>query len=113
MAALDLHTGQVQAEQIARNDAVHFIEFPANIDRLTDPALDVDLVLDNGSSHVAKKTKAWVAEHPRFVHHTPKHASWLNQVELVFSILTRALLKRGEFSSREDLVAKTMAWIAN
>ena len=37
--------------------------------------------MDNGSSHVAKKTKAWLATHPRFhVHHTPKHASWLNQV---------------------------------
>lgn len=114
VAALDVHTGQVQAEQIARNDADHFIEFLANIDQNTDAALAVHLILDNGSSHVAKKTKAWLACHPRFhVHHTPKHASWLNQVELVFSILTRRLLKRGEFSSPEDLVAKIMAWIAN
>jgi transposase len=114
VAALDVHSGQVQAEQITRNDADHFIEFLANIDEKTDAALAVHLILDNGSSHVAKKTKAWLAGHPRFhVHHTPKHASWLNQVELVFSILTRRLLKRGEFSSREDLVAKIMAWIAN
>jgi len=35
--------------------------------------------MDNGSSHVAKKTKAWLAARPRFqIHHTPKHASWLN-----------------------------------
>jgi transposase len=114
VAALDVHTGQVRAEEIARNDADNFIEFLTSVDRLTDPALGVHLILDNGSSHVAKKTKAWLARHPRFiVHHTPKHASWLNQVELVFSILTRRLLKRGEFSSREDLVAKIMAWVAN
>jgi transposase len=74
----------------------------------------VHLILDNGSSHVAKATKAWLAAHPRFhAHHTPKHASWLNQVELVFSILTRRLLRRGEFGSRDELVAKIMAWIAD
>ena len=59
--------------------------------------------MDNGSSHVAKKTKAWLATHPRFhVHHTPKHASWLNQ-ELSFSSLTRRLLHRGQFASRDEL----------
>ena len=39
-------------------------------------------------------------------HHTPKHASWLNQVELFFSILARRLLRRGEFTSRQDLIDK-------
>lgn len=49
--------------------------------------------MDNGSSHTSKATKAWLVEHPRFVvHHTPVHASWLNQVEAFFSILTRKLL---------------------
>ena len=53
-------------------------------------------------------------DHPRFhAHYTPSHASWLNQVELFFSILARRLLKRGEFTSVEDLVAKVMAFIAD
>ncbi|WP_228452990.1 transposase, partial [Streptomyces alkaliterrae] len=61
--------------------------------------------LDNGSSHVSKATRAWLAAHPRFaVHHTPKHASWLNQVEIFFSILASRLLRRGEFTSRQDLI---------
>jgi transposase len=114
VAALDVHSGNVVAEPIARNDSAHFIQFLAGIDQRTDAALDIHLILDNGSSHVSKATKAWLADHPRFhVHHTPKHASWLNQVELVFSILTRRLLRRGEFASRDDLVAKIMAWIDN
>ena len=46
-------------------------------------------------------------------HSTPTHAWWLNQVELFFSILTRRLLKRGEFGSVEDLVARVMAFIAD
>jgi transposase len=44
-------------------------------------------------------------------HYTPKHASWMNQVEIWFSILVRKLLKRGDFSSVEDLKAKVFAFI--
>ena len=113
VAALDVHSGEVLADAIPRNNSVHFIEFLGQIDRVTDPSLDIHLILDNGSSHVSKATKKWLAEHPRFqVHYTPKHASWLNQVELVFSILTRRLLRRGEFASRDELITKIMAWIA-
>ena len=113
IAALDVHSGAVVAEEIPRNDSVHFIEFLAQIHRRVEPHLDIHLILDNGSSHVSKATTLWLAEHPRFqVHYTPKHASWLNQIELVFSILTRRLLRRGEFSSTEELVAKIMLWIA-
>ena len=63
--------------------------------------------MDNGSSHTSKKTRAWLAAHRRFhVHHTPKHASWLNQVEIFFSTLTRRVLRRGQFTSRDDLAEK-------
>jgi transposase len=44
-------------------------------------------------------------------HYTPKHASWMNQVEIWFSILARKLLKRGNFASVEALVAKVLAFI--
>jgi hypothetical protein len=44
-------------------------------------------------------------------HYTPRHASWMNQVEIWFSILARKLLKRGNFSSVEELVAKVLAFI--
>lgn len=114
VAALDVHSGKVLAEAIERNDADHFIAFLAGLDGAVDPTLTIHLILDNGPSHVAKKTKAWLADHPRFVaHYTPKHASWLNQVELFFSILTRRLLKRGEFGSRDELIARVMAFIAD
>lgn len=46
----------------------------------------------------------------RFVY-TPKHCSWLNQVEMWFGILTRRLLKRGNFSSREELKRRILAFI--
>jgi len=44
-------------------------------------------------------------------HYTPKHASWMNQVEIWFSILVRKLLKRGSFTSVKDLIAKVLAFI--
>jgi transposase len=44
-------------------------------------------------------------------HYTPKHASWMNQIEMWFSILVRKLLKRASFASVEDLHAKVLAFI--
>jgi transposase len=44
-------------------------------------------------------------------HYTPKHASWMNQVEIWFSILARKLLKRGSFASVKELIAKVLAFI--
>jgi hypothetical protein len=45
-------------------------------------------------------------------HYCPKHASWMNQVELFLSILVRKLLRRGSFASVEELVSKVRAFIA-
>ena len=50
-------------------------------------------------------------EHRIVFHYTPKHASWMNQVEIWFSILVRKVLKRGNFTSVEDLKAKVLAFI--
>jgi hypothetical protein len=51
-------------------------------------------------------------DHRIVFHYTPKHASWMNQVEIWFSILVRKVLKRGNFTSVEDLKAKVLAFIA-
>lgn len=44
-------------------------------------------------------------------HYTPKHSSWMNQIEIWLSILVRKLLKRGSFTSVEELEAKVLAFI--
>ena len=49
--------------------------------------------------------------HRIVLHYTPKHCSWLNQIEIWFSILVRKLIKRGSFSSVEDLKAKVLRFI--
>ena len=50
--------------------------------------------------------------HPVVFHYTPKHASWLNQVEIWLSILVRKLLRRGNFHSLEDLQNQVLSFIA-
>jgi len=84
-ASLDVTTGKVRARDIARNYSVTFITFLTEIDESIEQSLAIHVVLDNGStSHISKATRAWLAEHPRFVvHHTPAHASWLNPVNRV------------------------------
>ena len=51
------------------------------------------------------------ASHQIVFHYTPKHASWMNQIEVWFSILARKLIKRASFTSTEDLEAKVLAFI--
>ena len=45
------------------------------------------------------------------MHFTPTHASWLNQIELWFSIYALKIIKRGFFNSKDDMVAKTLEFI--
>jgi transposase len=104
VAAMNVVTGEVITQRIARNDSVTFMTFLSLLDRHIAPHLRIHLIMDNGSSHTSRATRAWIAAHPRFaVTYTPKHASWLNIIEQWFSILTRKLLRRGDFTSRNDL----------
>ena len=69
-------------------------------------------VSDNLSTRGTQEVKDWLKAHPRWsFQFTPTHASWLNQVEIFFSILYRRLLKHGSFFSEEDLAEQMLAFI--
>ena len=114
-AALDVHSGEVLAEPIpGKNDSVNFCDFLEGIEVSVDPSLEIHVVLDNGSSHRSKYTKAWFDAHPRWeTHYTPPHASWVNQIELFFSILGRRVITNGNFTSRDDLITKMLTFITD
>lgn len=104
IAAMNVTTGEVITSRAARNNSGAFMNSLSVPDQCTGPHLRIHLIMDNGSSHTSKATRAWLAAHPRFsATYTPEHASWLTIIEQWFSILARKLLRRGDFTSRDDL----------
>ena len=103
-AALDLATGKVIGELHRRHRGKEFLQFLRTIDANVPAALDVHLVMDNYGTHKTPTIKAWFARHPRFhVHFTPTSASWLNQVERWFALLSEKQIKRGTHRSTIEL----------
>ena len=63
------------------------------------------MILDNYATHKTDLIKNWLAKRPRYhLHFTPTHASWLNQIERWFGLLTQRQIKRGSHSSVGSLV---------
>lgn len=101
-AALDLATGKVSAAHKNRRRRVEFLDFMNRV--VADyPDKEIHVVLDNLSTHKPKNDR-WLKRHPnvRF-HFTPTRASWLNQVEIWFSILAGKSLRGASFTSITQL----------
>jgi putative transposase len=103
-AALDVATGQVLAQCKPRHRHQEFLGFLQHIEANVPPDLDVHLVVDNDSTHKHDRVQRWLAARPRYhLHFTPTYASWLNQVEIWFNIITRKAIRRGSFASVTQL----------
>ena len=106
-AALDIATGKVLTRCKRRHRHQEYLQFLKYIDQNVPEDLDIHLVVDNYATHKHDKVKRWLAAHPRYhVHYTPTYASWLNQVEIWFNIITQKAIRRGTFRSVKDLVSK-------
>ncbi len=74
--------------------------------------MQLHCIVDNLSAHGTPAVEAFLDDHPHvFLHRTPTHASWLNQVELWFSIMERRLIRHGEFDSVDDLADRIIEFI--
>jgi transposase len=103
-AALDVRAGTVIGKCFPRHRAAEFRRFLDEIDANVPPNLDVHLILDNSATHKTKRIRDWLAKRPRYhVHFTPTSASWINQVERWFGLLTERALRRGVHRSVADL----------
>jgi len=112
LAALLVHSGEIKGEVYVRASRVEFLAFLDLLEGEIPADKQVHAIVDNLQVHKTAEVAAWLAAHPRWqFHFTPTHASWLNQIELWFSILSRRLLKRGVFTSKDDLKAQLLAFI--
>jgi transposase len=113
-AALDVATGQVIGECHRRHRHQEFLRFLDRIDREVPAHLDVHLVMDNYGTHKTAQVIRWLARHPRYyVHFTPTSASWLNQVERFFGLITSRRIRRGTFDSVTALERAIREYLAH
>lgn len=101
-AALDVATGQVKAGHYRRRRRREFLDFMNEV--IADyPDQEIHVILDNLNTHKPKRDR-WLAQHQNVhFHYTPTYASWLNQVEVWFSILSRRALKGASFTSPQQV----------
>ena len=103
-AALDVAAGTVIGNCMRRHRAREFRAFLDAVERAVPADLDIHVVMDNASSHKTGLIQNWFAKRPRWHRHfTPTSASWINQVERFFALLTERQIKRGAHRSTAEL----------
>ena len=101
-AALEVATGLVHTDHYRHRRRREFLDFMNRIVPLY-PDKELHVILDNLNTHKPKHDR-WLSRHPRVhLHYTPTHASWLNQIEVWFSILTRQALQELSATSARDV----------
>ena len=110
-AALSVATGEVKTAITQRKRREEFLQFMDQMVEETLPEQELHVILDNYCTH--KKCDAWLAQHPNVhFHFTPTSASWLNQVEIWFGILSRKALRGLSAKSTAELRQAIEAFIA-
>ena len=103
-AALEVATGKVTGACYPRHRHEEFLRFLRQVAR-SYPRRQLHIVTDNYSTRKHPDVTAWLAQHPRItLHFTPTSGSWLNMVEIFFGIITRQAIRRGSFTSVDDLI---------
>jgi len=106
-AALDIATGNVLTRCKRHHRHQEYLEFLKHVDANVPQYLDIHLVVDNYATHKHPRVKRWLAAHPRYhIHYTPTYASWLNQVEIWFNLITQRAIRRGTFRNVKELISK-------
>jgi len=112
-AALEVATGRVVHRVTATHTGADFLAF-LNVIARAYPSTELHVIVDNSSTHTTPAVNDWLTANPRVrFHFTPTSASWLNQVEALFSILTRRSLKFSSFPSKAALTRHLRAFLAD
>lgn len=110
-AALNVATGEIHAATTTQKRRLEFQEFMDKVVASVPEEKEIHVILDNYCIH--KRNDTWLAQHPNVhFHFTPTSASWLNQVEIWFGIMSRKTLRGASFKSTDDLKKAMEAFIA-
>ena len=110
-AALEIATGEVTGACYPQHRHHEVLTFLNQLIRAY-PRRPLHVVLDNSSTHSTHEVKAWLERHKRVhFHFTPTSASWMNMVEIWFSILTTQHVRRGVYHDVPELIAAIDAFI--
>lgn len=113
-AALDIANGAVLGQCKRRHRHQEYLQFLKHVDQNVPQKMNIHVVVDNYATHKHPAVKLWLATHNRWhVHYTPTYASWLNQVEIWFNIITQHAIRRGTFTSVKELIAKIQEYISH
>ena len=111
-AALEVATGEVTGACYPQHRHQEFLAFLNQLVR-TYPRRPLHVVLDNSSTHSTPEVQAWLARHKRVhFHFTPTSASWMNMIEIWFSILTKQQVRRGVYHDVPELITAIETFIA-
>jgi transposase len=111
-AALNVATGHIIGKCLPRHRAREFRRFLDLVEGNVPDDLDIHVIIDNASTHKTKMIRNWFAKRRRWhVHFTPTSASWINQVERFFGLLTEQQIRRGVHRSTKALEAAIMDYI--
>ena len=113
LATLDLHDGHVIAQVHDKHRSSEFISLLKEMDAHYPAESNIRILLDNHSAHISKETMKYLASRPgRFLYvHTPKHGSWLNLIETLFSKMARTFLKHIRVNSKQELKERILLGI--
>ena len=113
-AALNVLDGSVITQCKPRHRHQEFLSFLNHLDRNVPVEPQVHLIADNYATHKHPRVRAWLARHARYhIHYTPTYASWLNQVERWFGLITQHAIRRGSFRSVRELVQWIDLYVAH
>ena len=112
-AAFRVNDGQVIGQIEERHRGIEFLKFIKIVYRKWNRKKhELHIILDNLKTHEVEDVQKWLGNHANIhFHFTPTHASWLNQIEMWFSILERQMLKRDTSNSTQELGTKIINYI--
>ncbi len=113
LAGIDLFTGVIHYKIRDKHRSIEFIEFLKEMDSYYPQKIKIVVILDNLKVHTSKETQKYLETVPQrfeFVF-TPKHASWLNIIESLFSKMTRSMLRGIRVSDKNELIERISQYL--